>query len=40
MNKKNFLEDAKKSKIYRKVLDAFPDAELTDVKISEDSNND
>ena len=40
MSKKKILEDVKKSETYRKVLDIFPDAELTDVKILKDSKND
>jgi len=36
MDKKKFLEDAKKTKAYKKIIDTFPDAELTDVKLLKD----
>tara|TARA_Y100000590_G_scaffold331130_1_gene376231 strand:+ start:54 stop:1700 length:1647 start_codon:yes stop_codon:yes gene_type:complete len=36
MDKKKFLEDAKKTKTYKKIIDTFPDAELTDVKLLKD----
>ena len=34
-DKKNLLENAKKNKIYKKVLEIFSDAELIDVKLNE-----
>jgi len=37
-NKKNLLEDSKKNKIYKKVLEIFSDAELIDVKLNEDKD--
>ena len=36
IDKKKFLEDAKKTKTYKKIIDIFPDAELTDVKLLKD----
>jgi len=36
MDKKKFLEDAKKTKTYKKIIDTFPDAELIDVKLLKD----
>ena len=36
IDKKKFLEDAKKTKTYKKIIDTFPDAELTDVKLLKD----
>jgi len=38
--KKEFLDNAKKSKVYQKVLEIFPDAELIDIDIIEEKNND
>ena len=37
-NKKDLLEDSKKNKIYKKVLEIFSDAELIDVKLNEDKD--
>ncbi len=39
INKKKILETTKKGKIYKKILDSFPDAELIDVNTIKDSNN-
>ena len=36
INKKKLFEDAKKSKVYKKVLETFPDAELIDIEAYED----
>ena len=38
--KKKLLENAKKSEVYKKVLEAFPDAELIDIETTTDKNND
>jgi DNA polymerase-3 subunit gamma/tau len=38
--KKELLENAKKSDVYKKVLETFPDAELIDVKTNIKKNND
>ncbi len=38
INKIEILEEVKKGRIYKKVLEAFSDAELKDVKIKEDKN--
>ena len=35
INKNKLFDEAKKSKIYKKVLEIFPDAELTDIKLNE-----
>ena len=35
---KELLEKAKKNKIYKKVLEFFPDAELIDIEIGEKNN--
>ena len=36
--KSDLLEKAKKSTIYKKVLETFPDAELTEVNLEENNN--
>ena len=38
--KKELLENAKKSDVYKKVLEIFPDSELIDVKTNINKNND
>ena len=38
INKKKLFEDAKKSKVYKKVLETFPDSELIDIEAYEDKN--
>ena len=38
--KKKILENAKKSEVYKKVLEIFPDAELVDIDTSREKNND
>ena len=40
INKNKIFEDAKKSTIYKKVLETFSDAELIDVKLNEDRKDD
>ena len=40
INKNKIFEDAKKSIIYKKVLETFSDAELIDVKLNEDRKDD
>ena len=40
INKNKIFEDAKKSTIYKKVLETFSDAELIDVKLNEDKKDD
>ena len=40
INKNKIIEDAKKSTIYKKVLETFSDAELIDVKLNEDRKDD
>jgi len=35
INKNKLFDEAKKSEIYKKVLEIFPDAELTDIKLNE-----
>ena len=35
INKNKIFDEAKKSEIYKKVLEIFPDAELTDIKLNE-----
>ena len=37
-DKKNLLENAKKNKIYKKVLEIFSDAELIDIKLNENED--
>tara|TARA_B100001250_G_scaffold307469_1_gene269286 strand:- start:404 stop:2032 length:1629 start_codon:yes stop_codon:yes gene_type:complete len=37
-DKKNLLEDAKKNKIYKKVIETFSDAELIDVNLNENKD--
>ena len=34
-NKQNLLEEAKKSTLYKKMIELFPDAELVDVEIKD-----
>ena len=38
--KKELLDKAKKSEVYKKVLEAFPDAELIDIEKNIEKNND
>ena len=38
INKKKLFEDAKKSKVYKKVLETFPDAELINIEAYEDKD--
>ena len=38
--KKEFLDNAKKSEVYQKVLKIFPDAELIDIDIIKEKNDD
>ena len=38
--KKDFLDNAKKSEIYQKILKIFPDAELIDININKEKNDD
>ena len=38
INKKKLFEDAKKSKVYKKVLETFPDAELINIEAHEDKD--
>ena len=38
--KKDFLDNAKKSEIYKKILKIFPDAELIDININKEKNDD
>jgi len=38
INKKKLFEDAKKSKVYKKVLETFPDAELINIEVYEDKD--
>ena len=38
INKKQLLLEAKKSEAYKKMLEKFPDAELIDVEIKNESN--
>jgi len=38
INKDKLFQDAKKSKIYKKVLETLPDAELIDVKVNENKD--
>ena len=38
--KKEFIDNAKKSEIYQKVLKIFPDAELIDIDIIKEKNDD
>ena len=38
IDKNKLFEEAKKSKIYKKVLENLPDAELIDLKIIEDKD--
>ncbi len=40
INKNKIFEDAKKSTIYKKVLETFSDAELIDVKLNKDRKDD
>ena len=40
INKNKIIEDAKKSTIYKKVLETFSDAELIDVKLNKDRKDD
>jgi len=37
-SKKEFLENAKKGEVYKKVLEIFPDAELIDIDVKQDEN--
>ena len=37
--KKNIFEKNKESIIYKKILENFPDAEMTEVKIKKSENN-
>ena len=38
MKKKKLVEDAKKSALYKTMLDYFPDAELIDIKSSKEDD--
>ena len=38
INKEKILDDVKKSKIYNKVLEILPDAELIEIKKNKDDN--
>ena len=38
INKKKLFEDAKKSKVYKKVLETFPDAELINIETYKDKD--
>ena len=38
--KKDFLDNAKKSEIYKKILKIFPDAELIDINMNKEKNDD
>ena len=38
INKNKIFDEAKKGEIYKKVLEIFPDAELTDVKLNKDKD--
>ena len=38
INKEKILDDVKKSKIYNKVLEILPDAELIEIKENKDDN--
>ena len=38
INKKQLLLEAKKSEVYKKMLEKFPDAELIDVEIKDEGN--
>ena len=38
INKKKIIDDVKKSKIYNKVLELLPDAELLEIKKNKDNN--
>ena len=38
--RKELLEKEKKNKVYKKVLETFPDAELIDIEINVEKNND
>ena len=38
--RKELVEKEKKNKVYKKVLEIFPDAELVDIEINVEKNND
>ncbi len=40
MKKKELLDNAKSTKIYKSVLEKFPDAELINIEIKKEDNND
>ena len=40
ISKKEILENTKKTKIYKKVLEIFPDAELINIETNLEKNND
>ena len=40
IKKKELLENSKKSEVYKKVLKIFPDAELIDIDINREKNDD